>query len=88
MKRPTKIQKDAMKELINWLEVNCYFHRFVSRDLSSVYENIVIVRLESYHRMDTELIKFNELFHNTDAVRYHIGYSCTVGGNYITIEIL
>jgi hypothetical protein len=74
-----------MKEIIDYLEVNNYFHRFVSRDFKSVYKNHVIVALESYQRFDAEWKKFNDLNLTWGC---SLTYHCAVGGNYIMIEVL
>jgi hypothetical protein len=79
----SKIKK--MNAIIDYLEVNNYFHRFVSRDFKTVYKNKVIVQLESYQRFDVEWNKFNALNLTWGC---YLTYDCTVGGNYIMIEVL
>ena len=75
-------KSQRIREVNKWLNSECYFHRNVYNESGKTHENRIIVLIES--RFDSEWQKFNNLF-KTEF--FYLTFNCTMGGNYIIIEI-
>jgi hypothetical protein len=75
-----------MKEITKYLDERGYFHRLAPGDGSQTLNpNKVVILLESSMRFDIEYQKLCELNLTWEC---SLTYACTMGGNYIGIEVL